>query len=271
MYHATKYLTDFRSLFITFRFLKHNKENGEWEDVGDEIAREKASQVLRDAVGSHVGLPFVGKICGTKQSRGPESSGADGFTRFESDSRHPRASSALAQMRHGSPDSRQGVAAASWQTPSLSHPGGPISARDVPGYLPVTPQLSNTRKRQRTFETPDPFEAYSSAAMVAMNTPPARHYYRLPQPRPHVNFPAPSPSPLDHNAVCRVTDSRSRPFYPPSGTGTSAALCLLDDPQAPHDFDLFNGELLSDQSDRDGAASPFLPHAHGRRDRHGTN
>merc|ERR1719270_2649634 len=32
------------------RFLKKNNETGTWEDVGDEIAREKASQVLRDAI-----------------------------------------------------------------------------------------------------------------------------------------------------------------------------------------------------------------------------
>ena len=33
-----------------FRFLKRDGETGAWVDVGDDIAREKASQVLRDAV-----------------------------------------------------------------------------------------------------------------------------------------------------------------------------------------------------------------------------
>lgn len=32
------------------RFLKRNTDTGEFEDVGDDVAREKASQVLRDAV-----------------------------------------------------------------------------------------------------------------------------------------------------------------------------------------------------------------------------
>mmetsp|Transcript_6421 Transcript_6421/g.6984 ORF Transcript_6421/g.6984 Transcript_6421/m.6984 type:complete len:314 (-) Transcript_6421:47-988(-) len=32
------------------RFLKKNNATGAWEDVGDDVAREKASQVLRDAV-----------------------------------------------------------------------------------------------------------------------------------------------------------------------------------------------------------------------------
>jgi hypothetical protein len=39
------------SLYL-LRFLKKDLTSGEWEDVGDETAREKASQVLRDAVSS---------------------------------------------------------------------------------------------------------------------------------------------------------------------------------------------------------------------------
>lgn len=39
-----------RDLNPSARFLKRNVSTGEWEDVGDEVAREKASQVLRDAV-----------------------------------------------------------------------------------------------------------------------------------------------------------------------------------------------------------------------------
>ncbi|CAB9510725.1 expressed unknown protein [Seminavis robusta] len=37
------------------RFLKRNPVTNEWEDVGDEIAREKVSQVLRDAVSEWTG------------------------------------------------------------------------------------------------------------------------------------------------------------------------------------------------------------------------
>lgn len=36
------------------RFLKRNNLTGEWEDVGDEVAREKTRQVLRDAVSSQI-------------------------------------------------------------------------------------------------------------------------------------------------------------------------------------------------------------------------
>lgn len=36
------------------RFLKRSNLTGEWEDVGDEVAREKTRQVLRDAVSSQL-------------------------------------------------------------------------------------------------------------------------------------------------------------------------------------------------------------------------
>jgi hypothetical protein len=36
--------------FFLFRFLKRNSETKAWDDVGDDAAREKGSQVLRDAV-----------------------------------------------------------------------------------------------------------------------------------------------------------------------------------------------------------------------------
>jgi hypothetical protein len=39
------------SHLLSFRFLK-KVEDGTWEDVGDEVAREKTSQVLRDAINS---------------------------------------------------------------------------------------------------------------------------------------------------------------------------------------------------------------------------
>ncbi len=43
-----------RSLNPAGRFLKRNTVTGVWEDVGDEIAKEKTSQALRDAVSSSI-------------------------------------------------------------------------------------------------------------------------------------------------------------------------------------------------------------------------
>jgi hypothetical protein len=43
-------VTKVRQMQPPGRFLKRNPVTSEWEDVGDEYAREKASQVLRDAV-----------------------------------------------------------------------------------------------------------------------------------------------------------------------------------------------------------------------------
>lgn len=45
-------VTNTRKLDPPGRFLKRNDTNGKWEDVGDDIAREKASQAMRDAVSS---------------------------------------------------------------------------------------------------------------------------------------------------------------------------------------------------------------------------
>lgn len=47
------------------RFLKKNTITGDWEDVGDDVAREKASQVLRDAV-SVVHSPSEGTATGSE-------------------------------------------------------------------------------------------------------------------------------------------------------------------------------------------------------------
>ena len=44
-----------RDLTPPGRFLKRNPITNEWEDVGDDIAREKVSQVLRDAVSEYCG------------------------------------------------------------------------------------------------------------------------------------------------------------------------------------------------------------------------
>lgn len=43
--------------FIFIRFLRKDPVSGWWEDVGDDVAREKASQVLRDAVAAQEEAP----------------------------------------------------------------------------------------------------------------------------------------------------------------------------------------------------------------------
>jgi len=49
--HATIMMCFLSLIFhFCYRFLKRNTQTNLWEDVGDEVAREKASQVLRDAV-----------------------------------------------------------------------------------------------------------------------------------------------------------------------------------------------------------------------------
>lgn len=50
-----------RDLTPPGRFLKRNPITNDWEDVGDDIAREKISQVLRDAVSEHSGPKAAAK------------------------------------------------------------------------------------------------------------------------------------------------------------------------------------------------------------------
>lgn len=49
-YISRQLVQQVRQLSPPGRFLKKNHGTGVWEDVGDDVAREKASQVLRDAV-----------------------------------------------------------------------------------------------------------------------------------------------------------------------------------------------------------------------------
>jgi hypothetical protein len=44
-YISRELVRQVRELSPPGRFLKKDKETGEWEDVGDDVAREKASQV----------------------------------------------------------------------------------------------------------------------------------------------------------------------------------------------------------------------------------
>lgn len=54
-----------RNLNPPGRFLKKNNGTGAWEDVGDDVAREKASQVLRDAVSFSI-QPEMEERCESK-------------------------------------------------------------------------------------------------------------------------------------------------------------------------------------------------------------
>ena len=260
-------------------------------------AREKASQVLRDAIGLQFGIPTSaisnsgGGNIGKRKT--PEESKVDSGIGSSPEKRGRLMTSPLLQMRRGSPERVQsGVAVPpTWggggggSTPSYPMVFPPTaSASSAPPYLPVTPSFSTSRrKRQRAYETPDAFANVYNPVYVAMNSSPSpASGYTPPMPppgpppppppnsyhnshRPYVNFPSHPGS--SNTQPGRVTDSFHRAGgrssslyqYPVSSARNSLGLGFLDDvppPPPPHDFDLFNGELLSDQSDRDGAVSP---------------
>ena len=54
-YIVRKIVSYIKSLDPQGRFLKHDYSSNLWREVGDGVAREKASQVLRDAISIHIG------------------------------------------------------------------------------------------------------------------------------------------------------------------------------------------------------------------------
>ena len=54
-----------RNLYPPGRFLKRKYPTNKWEDVGDDIAREKARQAMRDAVSSQNNPPLFSVISTT--------------------------------------------------------------------------------------------------------------------------------------------------------------------------------------------------------------
>ena len=295
-------------------------------------AREKASQVLRDALGLQIAIPTSAlsnkSNSGSNKHKTQEASPTAGFVMSPIENRRRQGMpSALVQMRRDSPERVQsGVAVPpSWGGgagvgrcesggvsisslsgfPSLSWvppPPPPAAAAAVgPPYLPVTPSLSvSKRKRHRALETPDAFKNVYNATFASMNTSPASNMagytppmpppgppsqppsgYQYPTQRPYVGFPSQHPPTNGANATGRVTDSFNRaggrssssvyPYsaYPGRNSLSSGFLDDVPGPPPPHDFDLFNGELLSDQSDRDGAISPaaYYPYSRQNQDR----
>jgi len=65
-----------RDLTPPGRFIKRNPVTNAWEDVGDDIAREKVSQALRDALSEHCG-PKAEKKKKTSSGSGSESDNDD--------------------------------------------------------------------------------------------------------------------------------------------------------------------------------------------------
>lgn len=260
------------------RFLKKDTKSNRWDDVGDDIAREKASQVLRDAVSEK-----NGPMARSKKKIGPshdvfrpihiavnQRPATDDriqgeyshYDRFQIPSFHP------ATVRDMPPSSTvlnhpYVYSAASYRPPSVSM---------TPRHPSVTPAIaSDSRKRPRLQESPSTAYSYNRFSphntSVGMNTPtemilstPVARDQLMPSSR-HGYFSHGSSQGAYSPASAMIPEhyasgSRNEPWM--------ADIHLHDPTQrapvaAASDFDPYNEDILSDHSDhRDGAISPII-------------
>ena len=232
-----------------FRFLKRDTETGEWEDVGDDVAREKASQVLRDAVAllpednDTTPLPVDVSSYPTNLSSVPVSV-----------DEAERARSVYSQR----------------PTPVLPHSGSqlPIPTPVVP--TPVTSYRKRRRQHYYGYEGYQPEEVHSP-----IPTPSRRryahqhnyHYHLPPPPSIHSSEPrydhyyesyAGSTGPLEptlplsHSEFTHRQQTNRPPAVSARQASTASAGSLLGELQSGmNEFDLFNGELI--ESDHEEA------------------
>lgn len=254
---------------IYCRFLRKDSKTNTWEDVGNDIAREKASQVLRDAVALHSNL--MTDADETSLARERLEKKAVCRRRSHDDQREYTASirqSSRIEIRSGTGAFKACIPQSARQEiyPPNYHPY--FAVRNT-GHLPVTPVSSSTtdpRKRPRYHhETPIPVfhntTHFHNSGTHLINHPqgimmsPPSHpyrpnftYYSSGVLSPHLpttttlNTPASSPNNKSH-------------LVPSSGNFEPLA---IDAPTFANqsDFDLFDGELLSDSA-RDESMSPL--------------
>lgn len=198
------------------RFLKKNS-HGVWEDVGDEVAREKASQALRDAVS--LVSPEERRMSASDTRMHPQQVPSMSSEQF-------RRSSSAPPIMDNSPEERAerkrwAEAPQAHHSWGNNHPSRSWEQRSTPHYpLPVTP-ASATGKRRRYLPNHSPW-------MFPPENPP----YASPtfvQSAPNLSRSYPTQSP-------RLHDSHAG---------------LLGEVDGDlHEFDLFNGELLEDPMER---------------------
>lgn len=241
-------------------------------DVGNDIAREKTSQVLRDAVALHP-TPSPSTHSGPI----PESKSPVVATRNDASFQRPgetqedqRDYSQSAALRQPAP---RDIRSPSYY--HVRHPYVNITPQPVPFHLPVTPASSEARKRPRFYESPLPF--YHNTPSHYLNTP--SHPLgvmlspppRTEAPRPTYSYLHPGNPSFRNNAFLPLPSPPSQPRHstPRSpivssnlSENTNPAVNTdplpIDASTSGHaDFDLFDGELLSDAGDRDESLSPL--------------
>jgi hypothetical protein len=153
------------------RFLLKDKDTSYWEDVGDDIAREKTSQVLRDAVAEKNGPMRQPR---TKTKSPPRETTSRGQSRIcsnkEVETDYDPIPIARAMTREAKSSSAQQMSSSSgfvhpYQEYAASF--GPSTSCIPPPYPSVTPATDQTaRKRPRDGDV-SPFYTFNSAEYVS--------------------------------------------------------------------------------------------------------
>jgi hypothetical protein len=243
---------------LAHRFLRKDPRTSKWEDVGDDIAREKTSQVLRDAVALQSG-PVAKAI-----NRSYRDQGKVGGIAARSSQRRPYPEQPVVFSQQPELQSDQTYSHHPYVA-YMESMNETSSSGMTPNHLTVTPSTATGRKRPRYFESPVP-AAYvypPQHGSIVTKTPTDM---KLSPPHSRPSPPAyysaasslysavPSPAIQSHNSPQSYNGHTPNhswvadvpPYAAPSTTGTN------------NEFDLFNGELLSDHSEREGALSPFV-------------
>jgi len=247
-----------RQLSPPGRFLKKNNITGDWEDVGDEVAREKASQVLRDAVSatmtstsnaSDTELDKSMEDISNEHRRsasappiimGDRSKASRRRREWEETSRSPPPHHHRHHHHHHRYDR--------YPRDDVPHHPYDVYSRPPPHYYPpraaaVTPGSGeSTAKRRRYYHTRQSWDE------------------RMTTRSQHPQVPHPSPDAVRSASYSGRSPEmiRSAPYMNRTVARREPEAPLMGDVQSGLDeFDLFNGELLrdSDEEEADGQVS----------------
>mmetsp|Transcript_27744 Transcript_27744/g.41983 ORF Transcript_27744/g.41983 Transcript_27744/m.41983 type:complete len:312 (-) Transcript_27744:388-1323(-) len=205
-----------RSMKPPGRFLKKDSETGVWEDVGDDIAREKTSQVLRDAVSILLGRSSC-SVCVEEVDHATADTSRD----------IPRSVSA----QHFS-NMRQDMKCRSWEEMKCSTPPQNISSKGFYSSQSFHPHTEPPSKRTR-------YHIYPSDRSGTPST-----YHPSHRSICHPDQTTPIVSSQPHYQPRHIEKAHHAKGVP-CLTGPFQKYAALDE------FDLFNGELLNSDVETD--------------------
>lgn len=227
------------------RFLKKNNETGLWEDVGDEVAREKASQALRDAVALELSEEQADEEEGEEEEEEP-------VEPVPASQAFRRTVSAPPTMDNSPNEQRRKT----WPVQERRQQHRK-QRHETPQYPPVTPAsqtASAPAKRRRYYEegtintTPWMYQPeqppYGSPDFVASRSNPEFH---RPDFQPSYTYPmqqqqsrARQQQHYSYPQQQHYPQQQQQYRYPHPGATYSMSPPVQDE----DDFDLFNGQLL---------------------------